>query len=80
VKQHSTVEQFEKMALVLKNSIEKRGKTSIADIQEWIGCNYSKSKRFAHQLREAGYLQSDNARPMGLKPTDKAKQLFWVAI
>ncbi|WP_375581584.1 hypothetical protein [Acinetobacter baumannii] len=41
MKQHSTVEQFEKMALVLKNSIEKRGKTSISDIQEWIGCNYS---------------------------------------
>ncbi|HCJ0348605.1 TPA: hypothetical protein NQH15_000301 [Acinetobacter baumannii] len=80
MKQDTTVEQFEKMALVLKNSIEKRGRTSIADIQEWIGCSYSKSKRFAYQLREAGYLISDNSRPIGLKPTDKAKQLFWVAI
>ncbi|ENU57355.1 hypothetical protein L291_3967 [Acinetobacter guillouiae MSP4-18] len=80
MKAHSTVEQFEKMVLVLKNSIEKRGKTSIADIQQWIDGNYSKSKRFAYQLREAGYLKSDNAKPLGFTATDKAKELFKVAL
>ena len=79
MKNQSAVEQFEKMALVLKNSIEKRGKTSIADIQQWIDGNYSKSKRFAQQLTAAGYLKSDQAKPLGFKPTEKATQLFWVA-
>lgn len=80
MKQGNTVEQFEKIALVLKNAIEKRGKTSIADIQQWVGCNYEKSKRFAYQLREAGYFKSDNSKPIGFTATDKAKQMFWVAI
>ena len=79
MKQHNAVDQFEKIALVLKNAIEKRGKTSIADIQQWISCNYEKSKRFAYQLREAGYLKSDNAKPLGFTATDKARQIFWAA-
>lgn len=79
MRNQSTVQQFEKMALVLKNIIEKRGKTSIADIQEWVGGSYQIAKRFSQQLTDTGYLKSDNAKPLGFTATDKAKQLFWVA-
>ncbi|WP_312969035.1 hypothetical protein [Acinetobacter gerneri] len=78
MKQLSTIKQCEKMVLVLRNSIEKKGKTSSKDIQEWIGGSYSKTIHFAEQLVATGYLISDRAKPLGFLPTDKAKQLFWV--
>ncbi|MDR0238113.1 hypothetical protein [Acinetobacter sp.] len=68
------------MVLVLKKPIEKKGKTSNKDIQEWIGGSYSKTKHFTEQLVATGYLTTDRAKPQGFLPTDKAKQLFWVVV
>ena len=80
MKQLSTIKQCEKMVLVLKNSIEKKSKTSSKDIQEWIGGSYSKAIHFAEQLVVTGYLTTDRAKPQGFLPTEKARQLFWVAL
>lgn len=77
--QLSAIKQCEKMVTVLKNSIEKNGRTSAKDIQGRIGGSYSKSIHFTRMLVESGYLKTDGEKPQGFTPTDKAKQLFWVA-
>ena len=68
----------ERMILVLKNIINKRGRTSIEEVQSWIGITKGNTAVFVKQLIIEGYLETNSRRPISLKATDKAKQLFGV--
>lgn len=70
------VKQGERMILVLKNIINKRGRTSVKEVQQWIGVTNRNTVRFVNQLIIEGYLESNSKNPLSLKATDKAKQLF----
>lgn len=72
------VKQGERMILVLKNIINKRGRTSIEEVQSWIGITKGNTAVFVKQLIIEGYLETNSRRPISLKATDKAKQLFGV--
>ena len=72
------VKHGERMILVLKNIINKRGRTSMKEVQGWIGISSSASGTFVRQLIAAGYLETNSKRPVSLKATEKAKQLFGV--
>ncbi|WP_228720312.1 helix-turn-helix domain-containing protein [Acinetobacter portensis] len=50
------------------------------DIAEWTGLSRFSANVISRQLVEEGYLISDGCKPLGFKATDKAKQLFWVAV
>jgi len=68
----------ERMILVLKNIINKRGRTSIEEVQSWIGITKGNTAVFVKKLIIEGYLETNSRRPISLKATDKAKQLFGV--
>ena len=70
------VKQGERMILVLKNIINKRGRTSVKEVQQWIGVTERNTAVFVKQLIIEGYLETNSRRPISLKATDKAKQLF----
>ena len=70
------VKQGERMILVLKNIINKRGRTSIKEVQQWVGVTERNTAVFVKQLIIEGYLETNSRRPISLKATDKAKQLF----
>lgn len=70
------VKQGERMILVLKNIISKRGRASMKDVQGWIGISSSASGTLVRQLITEGYLETNSKRPVSLKATEKAKQLF----
>ena len=70
------VKQGERMILVLKNIINKRGRTSMKEVQSWIGISSTATGTFIRQLITEGYLETNSKRPVSLKATDKAKQLF----
>ncbi|MEG0132035.1 MAG: hypothetical protein RR677_11255 [Acinetobacter sp.] len=72
------VKQGERMILVLKNIINKRGRTSVKEVQQWIGVTNRNTANFINQLIIEGYLESNSKTPLSLKATDKAKQLFGV--
>lgn len=72
------VKQGERMILVLRNIINKRGRTSIEEVQSWIGITKGNTAVFVKQLIIEGYLETNSRRPISLKATDKAKQLFGV--
>ena len=72
------VKQGERMILVLKNIINKRGRTSVKEVQQWIGVTERNTAVFVKQLIIEGYLETNSRRPISLKATDKAKQLFGV--
>ena len=72
------VKQGERMILVLKNIINKRGRTSVKEVQQWIGVTERNTAVFVKQLIIEGYLETNSMRPISLKATDKAKQLFGV--
>lgn len=72
------VKQGERMILVLKNIINKRGRTSVKEVQQWIGVTNRNTANFVNQLIIEGYLESNSKTPLSLKATDKAKQLFGV--
>ena len=73
------VKHGERMILVLKNVINKRGQTSMKEVQGWIGISESAVRTFVRQLIAEGYLETNSKRPVSLKATDKAKQLFGAA-
>ena len=73
------VKQGERMILVLKNIINKRGRASMKDVQGWIDVGSSATRILICQLITEGYLETNSKKPISLKATDKAKQLFWVA-
>lgn len=79
-KQFSAVKQTEKIVLVLKNAIQSKGRFSTMDIAEWTGLSRFSANVISRQLVKEGYLISDGCKPLGFKATDKAKQLFWVAV
>ena len=72
------VKQGERMILVLKNIINKRGRTSVKEVQQWIGVTERNTAVFVKQLIIEGYLETNSRRPISLKATDKAKQLLGV--
>lgn len=72
------VKHGERMILVLKNIINKRGRTSMKEVQGWIGISSAATGAFVRQLIAEGYLETNSKRPVSLKATDKAKQLFEV--
>jgi len=72
------VKQGERMILVLRNIINKRGRTSVKEVQQWIGVTNRNTANFVNQLIIEGYLESNSKTPLSLKATDKAKQLFGV--
>lgn len=74
------VAQAEKVAIVLRKTLEHRGRVSIKEIQEWIGINNRNAALLVKQLIENGYLESNSVKPLSLKATNKAKQFFWVAV
>lgn len=79
-KQHSAVKQTEKIVHVLKNAIQSKGRFSTMDIAEWTGLSRFSANVISRQLVKEGYLTADGCKPLGFKATDKAKQLFWVAV
>ncbi|MGE8684004.1 MAG: hypothetical protein ACN6OV_05900 [Acinetobacter sp.] len=79
-KQFSAVKQTEKIVHVLRNAIQSKGRFSTMDIAEWTGLSRFSANVISRQLVKEGYLISDGCKPLGFKATDKAKQLFWVAV
>ena len=72
------VKQGERLVIVLRGIIEKRGRTSVPEVKQWIGVSERATLTFIRQLMAEGYLESNNSKPLSLKATDKAKQLFGV--
>ena len=72
------VKQGERLVIVLKVIIEKKGRTSVLEVKQWIGVSERATLIFIRQLMAEGYLESNSSNPLSLKATDKAKQLFWV--
>lgn len=72
------VKQGERLVIVLKGIIEKKGRTSVLEVKQWIGVSERATLIFIRQLMAEGYLESNSSNPLSLKATDKAKQLFWV--
>ena len=72
------VKQGERLGIVLKGIIEKKGRTSVLEVKQWIGVSERATLIFIRQLMAEGYLESNSSNPLSLKATDKAKQLFWV--
>ena len=64
--------------IVLRGIIEKRGRTSVLEVKQWIGVSERATLTFIRQLMAEGYLESNSSKPLSLKATDKAKQLFGV--
>lgn len=75
-----SVKHGERMILVLKNIINKRSRASMKDVQGWIGVGSSATRILICQLIAEGYLETNSKKPISLKATDKAIQLFWVAL
>lgn len=73
--QHA-VAQGEKMIVVLSHMLSKSGKTSVADVLGLVGGTKRSVQRYLDQLDQAGYVQRDDASPVGFTATDKSKQLF----
>ena len=73
-----SVKHGERMILVLKNIISKRGRASMKDVQGWIGISSSATGTLVRQLITEGYLETNSKKPVSLKATDKAKQLLGV--
>ena len=77
--QHShAVKQGERLVIVLRGIIEKKGRTSVLEVKQWIGVSERATLTFIRQLMAEGYLETNSSNPLSLKATDKAKQLFWV--
>lgn len=74
------VSQMEKVVLVLKKAIGYRGRFSTKDVQTWTGLSKRASYELIQQLMGSGYLETNSQSSLSLKATDKAKQLFWVAV
>ena len=72
------VKQGERLVIVLRGIIEKRGRTSVLEVKQWIGVSERATLTFIRQLMAEGYLESNSSKPLSLKATDKAKQLFGV--
>ena len=72
------VKQGVRLVIVLKGIIEKKGRTSVLEVKQWIGVSERATLIFIRQLMAEGYLESNSSNPLSLKATDKAKQLFWV--
>ncbi|AUX84882.1 hypothetical protein C3F34_01535 [Acinetobacter sp. ACNIH2] len=72
------VKQGERLVIVLKGIIEKKGRTSVLEVKQWIGISERATLSFIKQLMAEGYLESSGSNPLSLRATDKAKQLFWV--
>ena len=70
------VKQGERLVIVLRGIIEKRGRTSVLEVKQWIGVSERATLTFIRQLMAEGYLESNSSKPLSLKATDKAKQLF----
>ena len=73
------VKQGERMIIVLKNIINKRGRTSMKEVQSWIGLSSTATGAFVRQLITEGYLETNSKRPVSLKATEKTKQLLGMA-
>ena len=72
------VKQGERLVIVLRGIIENRGRTSVLEVKQWIGVSERATLTFIRQLMAEGYLESNSSKPLSLKATDKAKQLFGV--
>ena len=48
------------------------------EVKQWIGVSERATLTFIRQLMAEGYLESNSSKPLSLKATDKAKQLFGV--
>ena len=72
------VKPGERLVIVLRGIIEKRGRTSVLEVKQWIGVSERATLTFIRQLMAEGYLESNSSKPLSLKATDKAKQLFGV--
>ena len=72
------VKQGERLVIVLRGVIENRGRTSVLEVKQWIGVSERATLTFIRQLMAEGYLESNSSKPLSLKATDKAKQLFGV--
>lgn len=49
------------------------------DVQGWIGISSSATGTLVRQLITEGYLETNSKRPVSLKATEKAKQLFGIS-
>lgn len=65
------VVQGERMILVLRQMMAKRGKSSSKNVSEWIGCPLRTAQRYLNQLEMAGYAARDDGYPSGYTPTEK---------
>lgn len=74
------VSQGEKMILVLRQMMAKRGKSSSKDVTEWLGCPRRTAQRYLNQLEMAGYAERDDGYPAGFRPTEKTKQIFTIKV
>ena len=72
------VKHGERLVIVIRGIIEKRGRTSVLEVKQWIGVSERATLTFIRQLMAEGYLESNSSKPLSLKATDKAKQLFGV--
>lgn len=70
------VKQAERVIFILKSVMSKRGRTSIKDIQSIVNLSGRATTTLVNQLMTEGYLESNSQKPISLKATDKAKQLF----
>lgn len=76
---HAVV-QGERMILVLRQMMKKSGRTSINEINSWIGGTRRPARTFADQLEKAGYIIGDGQKPEGFVVTEKTKQIFTVKV
>ena len=76
----SHVEHFNTYAQIISFAVNNKRRIGTNDLIQLVGLSPRSSQRHLSELAEAGWLIKDNCSPKGYVPSDKAKQLFGVAL
>lgn len=74
------VEHFDMFAQIISFAVNNKRRIGANDLIQLVGLSLRSSQRHLSDLTEAGWLIKDNCSPRGYMPSDKAKQLFGVAL
>lgn len=76
----SHVEHFDTYAQIISFAVNNKRRIGANDLIQLVGLSPRSSQRHLSELAEAGWLIKDNCSPKGYVPSDKAKELFRVAL
>lgn len=74
------VHVFDQATQIIHLSLKTRARIGSETLTEKLGISKRAAQRYLKKLEKYGYLVGDDAVPKGYLPSDKAKQMFWVAV